>query len=108
MFKRAARRLIDSTVVGNQATTIGRRRLRGNGGPCSNRLAESFVANRAIDGAGVFVQSGLFKQTGGMIYNNVASNWGGGMLIGSGGTIWTSLGQIISNSAQNSGGGLLR
>ena len=44
---------------------------------------------RRIDGAGVFVQSGQFKQSGGVIYGNTASNWGGGMLIGSGGTIKT-------------------
>ncbi|HTP06708.1 MAG TPA: choice-of-anchor Q domain-containing protein [Anaerolineae bacterium] len=63
--------------------------------------------NTAADGAGVFVQSGQFQQSGGLIFNNVASNWGGGLLIGSGGSIRLSAGQIMSNSAQNAGGGLL-
>jgi predicted outer membrane repeat protein len=63
--------------------------------------------NTAKDGAGVFVQNGEFRQSGGLIFNNTASNWGGGVLIGSGGSVKINLGQIVDNVAQNAGGGIL-
>ena len=98
--------LVANSVVGNQATQSGGGAYVEAANATLEQFGGTFGGNLAIDGAGVFVQSGQFKQTGGVIYGNVASNWGGGLLIGSGGTIRTSQGQIISNSAVNSGGGL--
>ncbi len=98
--------LFDSSVTGNQAMQSGGGAYVEAANAVLEQLGGTFGGNQAIDGAGVFVQSGQFKQTGGVIYGNTASNWGGGMLIGSGGTIQTLAGQIISNSAQNAGGGV--
>jgi predicted outer membrane repeat protein len=98
--------LFNSSVVGNQATQSGGGAYVKATNATLEQFGGTFGGNLAIDGAGVFVQEGLFKQNGGVIYGNVASNLGGGMLIGSGGTIQTLAGQIISNSAQNAGGGV--
>lgn len=98
--------LLDSSVTGNQAMQSGGGAYVEAANAVLEQLGGTFGGNRAVDGAGVFVQSGQFKQTGGVIYGNTASNWGGGMLIGSGGTIRMLAGQIISNSAQNLGGGV--
>jgi predicted outer membrane repeat protein/parallel beta-helix repeat protein len=61
--------------------------------------------NQAYDGAGVFVQDGQFDQTGGDVFNNVASNWGGGVLAaGATSSVKLNGGKILSNSAYNGGG----
>ena len=99
--------LLTSVITGNQATQSGGGAYVESTNAVLEQIGGAFVANRAKDGAGVFVQSGQFKQISGTIYNNNASHWGGGMLIGSGGTIKTIQGQIISNSAVYSGGGVL-
>ncbi len=98
--------LFDSSVTGNQAMQSGGGAYVEAANSALEQFGGTFGGNQAIDGAGVFVQAGQFKQTGGVIYGNTASNWGGGLLIGGGGTIRTLAGQIISNSALNAGGGV--
>ena len=86
---RVARSSFASSVVGNQATQSGGGAYVEAANATLEQFGGTFGGNLAIDGAGVFVQSGQFKQTGGVIYGNAASNWGGGLLIGGGGIIRT-------------------
>ena len=67
----------------------------------------SIAFNSAVDGGGIFVQDGQFIQNGGEVSNNIASNWGGGLLVAnnlSGAQL--NAGQIVSNSAELQGGGV--
>jgi hypothetical protein len=100
-------RLLNSTVVGNVAAQSGGGAYVESLSAVLEQIGGAFGGNVAVDGAGVFVQEGLFQASGGVIYGNQATNWGGGMLIGSGGAIKTESTQILSNSATSAGGALL-
>lgn len=98
--------LSNTILYGNAATQSGGGAYVVEPTAILEQFGGMLAYNTAKDGAGVFVQSGQFQQNGGVIFNNFASNWGGGMLIGSGGSIKLLAGQVMSNSAQQQGGGL--
>ena len=98
--------LVNSTVAGNTAVQSGGGAYVEQPNATLEQWGGSFEGNTAVDGAGVFVQNGLFQQNGGVIFGNSASNWGGGLLIGSGGEAQTQQGGIVSNTALNLGGGV--
>jgi predicted outer membrane repeat protein len=99
--------LFNSSVVGNQARQSGGGAYVEAANATLEQIGGAFGGNLAIDGAGVFVQEGQFKASGGVLYGNRATNFGGGLLVGSGGSIRTEFTQLISNSANNAGGALL-
>ena len=98
--------LNDSVVANNHAAQSGGGAYVVEPAAVLEQIGGTIQNNTAIDGAGVFVQSGQFRQTGGLILNNLATNWGGGLLIGSGGKIRTDFAQIVGNQAANAGGGV--
>ncbi len=98
--------LNNTVVANNYATQSGGGAYVVEPTAVLEQIGGAILNNTAIDGAGVFVQSGQFRQNSGVILNNTATHWGGGLLVGSGGTIQALSGQIISNSAQSAGGGV--
>jgi predicted outer membrane repeat protein len=99
-------RVISSSIMLNQAQQSGGGVYVESSAATLEQIGGAITSNQAVDGAGVFVQSGQFKQTGGAISNNTALHWGGGLLVGSGGVIKSQQGEISGNAAQSQGGGI--
>jgi hypothetical protein len=98
--------LHDTVIANNHANQSGGGVYVVEPATVLEQLGGAIQDNTAIDGAGVFVQSGQFRQNGGVILRNTATRWGGGLLVGSGGSIRTDSVQIVDNDAQNAGGGV--
>lgn len=64
----------------------------------------AFVDNDAVDGAGVFVQEGQFEATGTEFAANIASGWGGAVIVGGTGQARLNAAQVHHNSAMTGGG----
>jgi uncharacterized repeat protein (TIGR02543 family) len=97
--------LENGTISGNTALTEG-------GGVYSSGSTTTFdmksnakiFNNRATDGSGVYIDSGNFTATGGSIFNNAATRYGGGAYIGTSATFTMSEGTILNNTAVTGGG----
>ncbi len=91
--------LVSSLVAFNHANQSGGGAYVASNTALLRQTDGSFENNDASDGAGVFVQGGAYFAERGLLTNNFAKNWGGGLLVaGPLGNVTMADSRIISNS----------
>ncbi len=97
-----------STIIAKNTNTAGPAGGFGNGTPDSTTVVEDslIIGNRAVNGAGFFVNAGKVELINSGVFKNQAQNNGGGTALAVGATLEVDSSVIAFNRAEVNGGGI--